>query len=150
MASEEGYALQVSTVRDAKDLLNSLFNTANIDVKIIEITICKEEVVIGFPQVEDYEHELKTVDKRDGIEKGARYLAAATIATESRQVQVYIRFYLTSEGSLKIEDCRDDNVTIVEKEEADKPDRWKGPIGVAVRWGPTIIQVILTLLGHIR
>lgn len=123
MANEEKRIPQISTVRDAKDLLNSLFNTAKIDVQVIEFIICREEVVIAYPQVEDYEHELKTVDKRDGIERGARYLAAATIATEARQVQVYTRFYLTSDGSLKIEDCRDDNVTIVDTEEINKPER---------------------------
>ena len=139
---------QVSTVRDAKDLLNSLLRTAGIDVSIIELVIAREEIVIGQPQIEDYEEEVKSVDARDGIEKSARYLAAATIATENRHVQVYIVFYLTSKGSLKIEDCNGDNVTVVGNEEAEKPGRWKGAVDTAERWAPNIVRIILQLLGH--
>jgi len=133
LASGEEYKVQAATVRDAKDLLNSLLTTAKIDVKVVEIVLCKEEVVIGDPQIEDYESELEAVDKRDGIERGARYLAAATVATEGRQVQVYTRFYLTSDGGLKIERCHADSVTIVQTEEANKPERWKGALENAER-----------------
>lgn len=149
MAGEGEYKFPLAaTVRDATDILNSLLATAKIDVRVIEISICKEEVTIGYPQVETYESELAEVDKRDGIERGARYLAAAVVATEGRQVQVYTRFYLTSDGSAKIEQCHADNVTIVQNEEAKKPDLWRGALEAAERWGPTIVNIILSLLGH--
>lgn len=150
MPNEEKRGFQVSTIRDAKDLLNSVFSTAKIDVKIVEIAICKEEVVIGLPQVEDYESELKTVEKRENIEQGARYLALATIATEARQVRTYTRFYLTSDGRLEIEECHDDEVTIVQVEEAKKPELWKGAIETAVRWAELIVRLILSLFGYIQ
>lgn len=149
MGNEERGGLRVSSIRDVQDLLNSLFHTANIDVTIIAIDILKEEVVIGFPQVEDLEHELKTIEKRESIERGARYLVLATIATEARQVRTYTRFYLTSDGKLIIEDCRDDEVTIVQAEEAKKPELWKGAIETASRWAPLIIKLILSIFGII-
>ena len=150
VANEERRRFQASTIRDAQDLINSLFSTAKIDVRIIEIAICKEEVVIGSPQVEDYEHELKTVDKREDIKQGARYLALATIATEARQVRTYTRFYLTSDGKVEIEECHDDEVTVVQPEEAQKPELWKGAIETAVHWAELIIRLVLSLLGHIQ
>jgi hypothetical protein len=150
LANKESHSFTgatVTTVRDAKDLVNALFATAKIDVQVIELVVGKEAVVIGYPQIENYEDELESVDRRDDVTRMARYLAAATIITEGRKVQVYTRFYLTSEGKLKIEGCDADNVTLVGSEEAEKPDRWKGALEVAERWGPVIIQLIITLLG---
>ncbi len=150
MGNAEDYRPRAVNVRDAQDILNSLFRTAKIDINVIQLVIAKEEVVIAYKQIEDYEHELRTVEKRDGIERGARYLAAATIATEARQVQVYIRFYLTTNGELKIEECQDDNVTVVSADEASETERWKPVAENAQRWGPVIIQVVLQLLGHVQ
>ena len=147
VAGNEESGPRAVTVRGAQELLNSLFKTAKIDVNVIEIIIAKEEVVIAYDQVEDYEHELRDVEKRDDFDRGARYLAAATIATEARQVQVYIRFYLTTKGDLRIEQCLDDSVTIVDVDEADRPERWRTSVDDALRWGPVIIKIIFTLLG---
>ena len=150
LGNNEEYRPRAVTVRDARDLLNSLFRTAKIDVNITELVIAKEEVVVAYKQVEDYERELRTVEKRDGFERGSRYLAAATIAKEARQVQVYVRFYLTSNGELKIEECQDDSVTLVGADEANQPERWRPIVEDAVRWGPVIIKIVLQLLGHIQ
>lgn len=149
MASEKRHLPQVTTIKEATGLLNSLLKTAKIDIKVIEFILCKEEVVIASPQVEDYDKELTTVEKRDDIEERARYLAAATIATKARQVQTYIRFYLTSGGKLRIEECLGDSV-IVQPEEDDRLGRWKGAIDNAVHWAPAIIRIILMFLRHIQ
>ena len=37
------------------------------------------------------------------------------------------------EGKLKIEECHDDNLTTVQPEEIESPDRWKGVIDNAIR-----------------
>ena len=140
---------KANNIRDAYFLLNKLFETAKIDVQVIDLAIYKEEVIIAVPQLEGYESELASVNEKDGIENGARYLAAGSLSTQGRQVEVYIRFYLQSDGSLKIEGSQSDNVT-VQSDEADKPDRWKGALENAEHWGPTIVQIILAFLGKIK
>jgi len=129
--------------------LNSLFKTADIDVSIIELVICKEEVVIGDPQVENYEHELKQIAGREDIEIGARYLAAATLSTEARKVQVYTRFYLTTTEEIRIEGCQDESISLVTTEEATNPERWRGAKENAQRWGPLIVQIIFSILQRV-
>jgi len=148
LPSDEERKISASTVRDAVALLNSLFLTAKIDVSVGDVSLAREGVVIGSPQIEDYGSELSSIDQRDGIENAARYLIAAVISTEGRQVQVYVRFYLQSDGTLKIEGCDADNVT-VQADEAEQPKRWSGALESAERWGPVIVNMILKLLGHI-
>ncbi len=145
MEKEDPPSRKVSSVGQAKDLINSLLKTAEIDVALIDLSISKE-IIVAAPEIINYAHELELIDNRDGIELGARYLAAATINTEGRQVQTYVRFYLMPDGSLTIEDSIPDSATVTTAEEAETPELWRSALEACERWGPNIVQLLIMVL----
>lgn len=145
MAKEKGLRIQYII-----PILNSFFKAAKADVQIVEFSCYKEQVVIGYPQIESLESELKLVDTVDDCEPGARYIAFATLISSSRTVSIYVRFYLGLEGKLRMEDFGDNGVTLVDAEEIkNKSGLWKKVIDYVVPWGPVIIKMILTYFGNV-
>ncbi len=136
-------------LRDIIVIINSLLKTAKVDISIVELGCYKEQVVIGFPQVESLESELKTVETSDDCESGARYLLLATLASSGRLVPIHVRFYLTSNGKLLIEDSGDNGVTLANPEEINQPKRWKKVIENTTSWGPIIVRLILSYFGYL-
>ena len=62
----------IHRVKDTVELLNGIFRVGGIDITILELRFAREEVVIGFPQEESLEKELRTVDKREDFENGGK------------------------------------------------------------------------------
>lgn len=143
MLKAEGFHLRNIIV-----LINSLLKTAKANVSIVELDCYKEQIVIGFPQVESLESELKTVETSDECESGARYLMLATLASGGHLVPIYVRFYLTSNGKLIIEDSGDDGITLANPEEFNQPERWKKIIENTASWGSIIVRLILSYFGY--
>lgn len=130
-------------------ILNSVFETAKFNITIIELAFFKEQVVIGFPQAESLENELKSIETAEGFELGARYILLTVLASNGRRIPVYVRFYLTSDGKLIKEDFGDNGVTLFDGEEIEKPETWKKVIDYVVPWGPIIVRLILSYFGII-
>jgi len=136
------------SIGDSVNLINSLYNTAKIDMKIIDFVICREEG-IGFSSDEDYEKELLEVNS-DGInDSGSRYLVAMTVRTEGREIQTYTRFNRSSDKAVKFEKALGDTVSVASPKEIEKPELWDGAIKTAVFYAPHIIQLILQVLSKI-
>ncbi len=75
-------------IRDFIPILNSFFEMTKANVKIIELAFFKEQVVIGFPQVESLENELGDVERVEDFELGARYIALGVLASNGRHVSI--------------------------------------------------------------
>lgn len=136
-------------IRNFIPILNSLFETAGINISVVELTFFKEQVVIGFPQIESLENELIAVESFEDFELGARYIALGVLASSGRHIPIHVRFYLTSEGKLEQEYFEDNGVTLVNSKEFEKPEPWKEVIKFAVPWTPIIIRLILSHFGII-
>jgi hypothetical protein len=61
-------------IRDLISLINQVFRTAETGVTVAELIVFREEVIIGFPQKESLENELKQIEWSAEIQPGARYL----------------------------------------------------------------------------
>jgi len=136
-------------IRDFIPVLNSLFETAKINITIVELVFFKEQVVIGFPQGESLENELKLVERVEDFGLGGRYIALGILASSGRHIPTYVRFYLTSAGKLIREDFGDNGVTLVDPEEIKKPEIWRGVIDYVVPWAPIIAKFALSYFGII-
>ena len=135
-------------LQDIITIINSLFKTAGTGINIVELGCYKEQVVVGFPQIESLENELVSVGTLDDCEVGARYLLLATLASSSgRLVSIYVRYYLTTDGKILIEDYSDNGTTLSDTDQINRPERWKKVIDEGVSWGPVIVRLILSYLG---
>jgi len=124
-----------------------MLSTLDLGVWIREATLYKEEVVIAYPQVEGYDKELNQVETSIDIEKPARYLAELKVISHGRDVILYVRYYLTSKGELRTEECFSDSVSSEEGEEPEQPGVWLESIELANQWGPTMITLLMWLLS---
>lgn len=140
MAREKG-----RFIRDIVPVLNSVFKTAKIEIQIVDLSFYKEEIVVGFPQVESLEREIQVVEEVGDCELGARYIVYANLLNKARIVSVYVRFYITSDGKLIIEDFGDNGVTLADPDEIkDKSGVWKQVLDYAIPWGPVIVKLALS------
>jgi len=127
---------------EAVNIVNQVLSRLDLAVWVREATVYKEEVVIAYPQVEDYDRELSPVETSDDIENAARYLAELKVISHGREVVIYVRYYLTSRGEFREEKSIDDSVVTEEGEEVDKPGIWQKSMEEANRWGPTVVNVM--------
>lgn len=139
--------------RDIDDVvisLNSAFRDADVDIKVVEITFAKEQIVIGIPQIESLEKELSDVKHEEEFGLG-RYLATVTVRRAGREIPYIVRFYLTSDKKLSIEYSIDNGATLVDMEEADKPElreRVVKTIKETLPWVVLVVRVILSTFGY--
>lgn len=134
-------------IDDAVNLLNSIFKTAKVDAMIVEFSIAREEIVIGFPeQVERFENELTNIKSTEDLKQSGRYIALVRLISKQREVFSIVRFYKKKDGSLRIEDVHDEEITLIEEAELDKPGRWK-PVGEFARdIAEIIVRVVVEKL----
>lgn len=155
MAKEHGREVMAWSVRDIQhwvDVLNSLFKRARIDVRIVELTFAKEQIVIGRPQTESLEDELKPMEAAEEFALGGRYAATAILFSGGREIPTFTRFYLTSDGRCNFEDNVDNGATVLNEEEAERPelrDKVVKTIQSALPWIEFAIKQILALLSVI-
>jgi len=138
-------------LREFLPILNSMFQTAKVGVTVIDLVLLKEEVVIGFPQVEFYDNELRQVDSMAEIEPSARYLMLTWLNTRGREVAVHARFYITSERRFHMEEHGDDGVILVDATEADSPEKLEAIQETATygaSWALVIVRLILSYAGY--
>ena len=152
--SESGYAAVPDNPNISfwLELLNSFFGKAKIAVRISELTSRKEQVVIGFPQIESLESELTLVKTEEDFTPTARYLATATIKSQGHKIPTLIRFYLTSDGKLTVEDSTDDGASLVSIEEAKSPELQEKVVPIiiaALPWLEFAVKLVLSALGII-
>ena len=102
--------------------------------------------MIAYPQIEGYDKELSPVVTSDRIENAARYLAELKVISHGRQAIIYVRYYLTSENDLRIEQTLDDSIVAEEEERPDKPGLWQTSLNEAKHWGPTFVRLIMWLM----
>lgn len=127
-------------LEDVLRLLNSFFRTARIDVRIVDFCLAREEIVIGFTeQIESFENELKDIKQEEGLRQPGRYMANVRLISSGREVTNLARFYKKADGSLLIEDIRNEEITLSEEEEINKPSRWKA----VAKFGQSITEVIV-------
>ena len=62
----------------------------------------------------------------DDIDDAARYLAVLKVISRGREVLLYIRYYLTSQGELRTESCLDDSVDLEKQMKEYIPDIGSG------------------------
>lgn len=141
------YPYQYTSIASLVPLLNSSFNTAKFGIEIVELRFYKEEVVIGSPQIESLENELKEVESVDEFVLAARYLAEITIRRENRLIPSYVRFYLTSNGGILIEDTKDNGTELVNEDEFNEPTKWKKIITYAFPFAVIIVRFILKVFN---
>lgn len=140
MTNEHSRGSRGIPLTEAINFVNRVLSTLDLGVWVRGATVYKEEVVIAYPQVEDYDRELSPVTTSDDIESGARYLAELKVISHGREVVIYVRFYLTSGGEFREEESISDSVVSEEGEEVGKPGLWQSCMEEANRWGPTIVN----------
>lgn len=114
------------TIEEVVRLLNSFFRRAEIDVRIVDFCSAREEIVIGFTeQIESYENELKDIERGEDFSQSGRYIAFVRLISGGREVANIARFYKRVDGSLVIEDTCDQEITLNEEGEINKPKPWE-------------------------
>lgn len=131
---------------EAVKFVNQVLSTLDLALWVREAAVYKEQVVIGYPQVEDYDKELSPIETSDDVESSARYLAELKVISHGREVVIYVRCYLTSRGEFREEESHDDNLASEEGDEVDKPGVWQRCVQEANRWGPTVANIMIMWL----
>jgi len=111
-----------------------------MDVRIVEFCSAREEIVVGFDeQIESYENELKDIERGEDFSQSGRYIAFVRLISGGREVTDIARFYKKVDGSVVIEDTRDQEITLTEEGEINNPKVW----GKIAKFGQSITEVIV-------
>jgi len=133
-------------IRDLIGIINSLFRTAETGVTVAELIFCREEVIIGFPQKESLENELKQIEWIAELQPGARYLLFAILNNKGYAVTTHVRLYVTTNRRLLIEEHGVDAVALHDEKEAKDANIIRTITEIAERtapWAPVVARMIL-------
>jgi hypothetical protein len=137
-------------IRDLVGIINSVFRTAKTGVTVVELIVLREEVIIGFPQRESLENELKQIEWTAELQPGARYLLFAILNNKGYEVTTHVRLYLTANRRLMIEEEGSDAVALHDDKEAKGADIVKAVAEIAeltAPWASMVARIVLVYCG---